>query len=138
MTTNRNLRLIATLLQCAILPLTGALFWMAQWSSIEVRPVHDMGATPSARAHYDKEIAPLKPHNVWGTKDLAKAGFEGCVRVRELAEDGPFPASHVVRLPADEGYRWVVMPAPEVAQRNEVFGGTPSIRDDVKIAGNCF
>lgn len=138
MTTNRTLRLIAILLQAALPVVFGAVIWGAHWTSIEVRPVHSIKGTPAQIKNYNENIAPVKPHNKWETKDLIEAGFPDCVKVQPSAKLKAFPVSHVVRLPAAEGYDWVMMGKDEVAKRNAIFGGTKDISDDVKIAGNCF
>lgn len=85
------------------------------------------------------EVRASKPRNVWTVEGLRSAGFAGCVPVDgDVVTFEHLPAAHVVRLPLAEGWRWVRMPAREVAARLEVFGGTTSTRDDVVVVGNCY
>jgi len=86
-----------------------------------------------------RETLESKPRNTWTVRGLREAGFRGCVPTEGdvVTFDHP-PVSHVVRLPLAEGWRWVRMPAREVAARVEVFGGTPTVADDPVVVGNCY
>lgn len=91
------------------------------------------------------ETAEAKAHNVWTTKALEHAGWTGCEQPKaseqaawaQIEAQG-FPVAHVVRTSVSDGFAWVRMPANEVAHRLEAFGGTKTVRDDVKVVGNCW
>lgn len=133
-----NRRMIAAALQ-ALLPLiAGSILFALGWEAVPVRPIYTNEGSPAQVENYYKNILPAKPVNTWGAKDMAKAGFPGCVPTGDVAEDGPYPTMHMVRLPISEGWKWVLITPAELARRTEGFGGTPSTKDDVKLVGDCY
>lgn len=132
MTTNR----IAFLLHLALLPVIGLGIMLT--GVTYTAPVGGWVGHGAIDREVAAATAASKPTNEWDTQSLVKAGWTGCYDSDLGLRNGSYPTSHVVRLPAAEGFKWVRMDAAEVARRIEGFGGTPSIKDDVHIVGNCI
>lgn len=131
-TTSR--RRIAAVLQIALMPLVAVAL-----SMVAATMPAEGGWTASGAIEQEQANQTLaaKPANLWTNADLRAAGYTGCVALKTVTDAANPWSHHLVRLPAAEGYRWVMMTRTDVAERMAWAGGTATTADDVKMAANC-